>query len=180
MPFDSRNMTITKAAAQEYEAIRTFYFDVIDGFEGKAYHPRWRKDVYPDPDQLRRLLGRGELYVGKENGKIIAAMAINHDCNEGYAQTAWPTKAERSEVFVIHLLAVHPSRCRCGVAGIMVRFAVEQARAKNGKAIRLDVLKGNLPANRLYEAAGFRKIHTLSMYYPDTGYTDFELYELAL
>ena len=180
MPFDSNNMTIMKAAPQEYDAVRAFYFDVIDGFEGKEYHPCWEKDVYPVPEQLRSLIGKGELYVGKENGKIISVMAFNHDCNEGYAQIEWPTKAKAHEVFVIHMLAVHPSRCQSGVAGIMVRFAIDQARAQNAKAIRLDVLKGNLPANKLYEAAGFQKLHTLSLYYPDTDYTDFELYELAL
>ena len=181
MPFDRNNMTITKAAPQEYDAVRAFYFEVIDGFEGKEYHPCWEKDIYPAPEQLRSLIEKGELYVGKENGEIISAMAFNHECNEeGYSQVEWPTKAEKREVFIIHMLATHPSRGQSGVAGIMVRFAIDQARAQNAKAIRLDVLKGNLPANKLYEAAGFQKLQTITLYYPDTGYTDFELYELAL
>ena len=107
-------------------------------------------------------------------------MAFNHECNEeGYSQVKWQTKAEKREVFIIHMLATHPSRGQSGVAGIMVRFAIDQARAQNAKAIRLDVLKGNIPANKLYEAAGFQKLQTVTLYYPDTGYTDFELYELA-
>lgn len=180
MPYDSKNMTITKAAPEEYDAVRAFYFEVIDGFEGREYHPCWQKDVYPAPDELRSLIGKGELYVGKENGKIISAMAFNHECTDGYEQIDWQINAEKSEVFVIHMLAVHPSYMQNGIAGIMVRFAIEQVRQQRGRAIRLDVLKGNIPANRLYERAGFIKLDTLTMYYPDTGYTDFELYELVL
>lgn len=45
------------------------------------------------------------------------------------------------------------------------------ARDRQQKVIRLDVLKGNLPAKKLY---------TLPMCYEDTGWTDYELYELVL
>lgn len=173
-------MIIQKAAPEEYDAVRAFYFAVIDGLEGREYRPGWQKDVYPAPDQLRTLIQKCELFVGKEDGRIVSAMAFNHDCNESYGQIEWPVKAAYDEVYVIHMLAVLPPHSRKGLAGEMVRFAIENARAQHGKAIRLDVLKGNIPANRLYEKAGFRKLHTLSMYYPDTGYTDFELYELAL
>ncbi len=48
------------------------------------------------------------------------------------------------------------------------------------KAIRLDVLKGNLPAEKLYSGLGFRYLHTLNMFYEDTGWTDYELYEYTL
>lgn len=180
MSSGSSNLIISKAEPQEYEAVRAFYFDVIDGFEGREFRPGWQKDVYPAPEELSSLIGKGELYVGKEDGEIVSAMAFNHDSNEGYAQVSWPTEAAPDEVFVLHMLGVRPSRWQNGIAGEMVRYAVSLAKAQCGKAIRLDVLKGNLPANRLYESAGFRKLHTLTMYYPDTGYTDFELYELAL
>lgn len=62
----------------------------------------------------------------------------------------------------------------------MVGFAVDYAKSNGGRTVRLDVLKGNLPANKLYERAGFQKLNTITMYYPDTGNMDFELYELIL
>ena len=45
------------------------------------------------------------------------------------------------------------------------------------KVIRLDVIKGNLPAERLYEGLGFRKLHSLQMFYENTGWMEFALYE---
>lgn len=173
-------MIIQRAKTEEYEQIKAFYEDVIDGFAGREYHPGWEKDVYPDPAELRDLLEKGEIYTGRTEGRIISAMALNHECNEGYAQFDWPTSAEKEEVFVIHMLAVHPLYGRKGLGKEMVGFAIDTARENGGKAVRLDVLKGNLPANRLYESLGFQKLHMLDLYYPDTGWKAFELYERSL
>lgn len=52
--------------------------------------------------------------------------------------------------------------------------------SQNIKAIRLDVLGGNIPASKLYESMGFKYIETLKLFYEDTGLTDFLLYELVL
>lgn len=168
---------IQRAEKEEYEQIRSFYYAVIDGFTGKEYHPCWKKDVYPDPEELKDLLEKGELYTGKLDGKIVSVMAVNHEFNEGYEQFDWPTKAEKEEVFVIHMLAVLPSYGRKGLGKEMVQYAIDLAKENGGKALRLDVLKGNFPANRLYESFGFQKLYTLNLFYPDTGWTEFELYE---
>ena len=45
------------------------------------------------------------------------------------------------------------------------------------KAVRLDVLKGNVPAERLYKGMGFHYVSTVKLFYEDTGRVDFELYE---
>lgn len=173
-------MIIRRAEKEEYEQICAFYYEVIDGFEGRDYHPGWEKDVYPYPGELKILIEKGELYTGRMDGRIASVMALNHECNDGYGRFDWPTKAEKEEVFVIHMLAVLPLFGRRGLAKEMVQYAIGTAAENGGKALRLDVLKGNLPANRLYESFGFQKLYTLNLYYPDTGWTDFELYELNI
>lgn len=62
----------------------------------------------------------------------------------------------------------------------MVQKAISVARDNKQKVIRLDVLKENLPTEKLYEREGFRKLHMLPMFYEDTGWTDYELFELVL
>ena len=62
----------------------------------------------------------------------------------------------------------------------MVQKAIDIAKETGMKAIRLDVLGGNIPAERLYQGFGFRYMATLKMYYEDTGWTDFKLYEYVL
>ena len=48
------------------------------------------------------------------------------------------------------------------------------------KLMRLDILKCNLPAEKLYPACGFQCVDTVTMYYEDTGWTDFEMYEYVV
>ena len=56
-----------------------------------------------------------------------------------------------------------------------------QKKGQEGqKAIRLDVLKGIAPAEKLYSGLDFKYLHTLKMFYEDTGWTDYELYEYTL
>lgn len=171
---------IRKAVPSESEKVRSFYHALIDGIKGSDAHVKWQKDVYPSPDYLRSSIEQGTLYIGTAGDKIIACMVVNHECNEAYAKCEWPVNASPDEVSVIHALGVSPLYFRKGCAAEMVAFAIELSRRNNQKCMRLDVLCGNTPAERLYEGFGFRKIQTLPMFYEDTGLTEFELYELEL
>ena len=172
-------MIIKKACYEQYFAVRAFYHAVIDGLPASGC-AGWKKDIYPAPNYLQESIRRGELYIGMEDDNIIAAMILNHDCNEGYQNFQWPTQAKPDEITVIHALGVHPLHTGKGHAKELVKFAVETARSECQKVIRLDVLKGNVPAEKLYIGLGFQHLHTLQMFYEDTGWSDFKLYEYKL
>lgn len=138
------------------------------------------KRFYPEPEFLLSSISKGELFVGLINNQIMAAMIINHESNEGYNHFNWSTNANEDEVIGIHALGVHPEYAGHGYAKELIRFAIAYAKQNHQKAIRLDVLKGNVPAEKLYSSMGFKYLHTLPMYYEDMGLTDYELYELPL
>ena len=96
-------------------------------------------------------ISKGELFVGLINDQIMADMIINHESED--------------EVMGIHALGVHPRYSGHSYAKKLVRFAIEYAKQNHQKAIRLDFLKGNIPAERLYSSMGFKYLHTLQMYY---------------
>ncbi len=173
-------MILTKATTDRYEEVRLFYHSLIDAMQGSPYLPGWQKDIYPAPEFLDHSIRKNELYIGMESDEIACAMVLNHDCNEGYAEFDWPTKASAGEIMVIHALGVHPRHFGKGFARQMVRAAIQEAREEKQKVLRLDVLKGNIPAERLYTTEGFRYLHTLPMFYEDTGWTDYELFEYVL
>ena len=99
---------------------------------------------------------------------------------KGYAKAQWSIYAEPEEVAIIHILCVHPRHAGCGYAKQLLDWAISHAKRQGKKAIRLDVLQGNLPAERLYRGKGFQYIDTIRMFYEDTGWTDFGLYEYPL
>lgn len=178
-------MIITKALPEEYQEVRSFYHSVIDSFQDAPYRPMWEKDIYPSPEELWTAITEGSLFIGRLNDDchescIAGAMVVNQQCNESYQEAAWSTELGQMDFMVIHMLGVHSDFAGHGYAGELVKYAIRYARKAGMKAIRLDVLKGNLPANQLYEAFGFQYVDTVSMYYEDTGWTDFELYELNL
>ena len=173
-------MVISKASRDEYESVRFFYHSMTDALEGTKYHPKWQKDIYPAPEDLRDAIDKGELYIGRVGDRIAAAMVLNQQYNPEYEDIVWTMPLDRSEFMVIHMLGVHSDFAGRGLAKEMVRFAIETARAAGMKAIRLDVLKGNVPAERLYPAMGFSYVDTIKLFYEDTGRVDFELFELVL
>ena len=81
---------------------------------------------------------------------------------------------------MIHALGVHPDFQGKGCAKAMVRKAITIAGETGMKAIRLDVLAGNIPAENLYQGMGFQYLTSVQMYYEDTGWAAFKLYEYVL
>ena len=173
-------MEIITAAESQFADVRRFYHSLIDDMREAHMNITWIKDVYPSPDFLRESIRRREVYIGCQSGDIAAAMVLNHQYNEGYRDFPWRTEAKDTEIMVIHALGVHP---RCGGKGCgreMVAKAISTAKGAGMKAIRLDVLSGNLPAKRLYTGCGFQYMQTVQMFYENTGTADFELYEYVL
>lgn len=171
---------IRQARKDEYLSVRAFYYALIDMMQSAEYKPGWEKGVYPSDEYLMESILNQTLYIGQLDGEIIAAMIVNHDCNEGYAAVPWGVDAAEEEVTVIHALGVLPSSSRKGFAKTMVKEAISLARVTGQKALRLDVLSGNLPAEKLYAGMGFQYRDTATMYYEDTGWTNFLLYEYPL
>ncbi len=173
-------MKTAAASSDQYQAVREFYHTVINGVGNSRDSVRWKKDIYPSPDFLKSSIRKNELFIALDGEAIIGAMILNHLYNEEYNKFQWPTKADDPEITVIHALAVHPFFTGKGYARQMVRFAIDYARNHQQKVIRLDVLKGNLRAEKLYSGMGFQCLHTLPMFYEDTGWMDFQLYEYRL
>ena len=67
-------LAIRAARSEEYPAVRAFYHELIDAMAKAAYHPGWKTDVYPAPEDLKKALERGQLYLGILEGEIAAAM----------------------------------------------------------------------------------------------------------
>lgn len=175
------SIQIRQAGTEEYEQIRQFYYDVIDDMEGMDFHPKWQKGVYPADEYIMEELKLGEMYIAQnESQEILGAMMVNHRTNEGYDQVQWPTKARPEEITLIHALGVAVRAARTGVASAMVAYVQKLAADSGQKAVRLDVLSGNFPAEGLYRKMGFQHVTTIKLFYEDTGWHDFEMYEYPI
>lgn len=173
-------MSVCKGLPEDVNRVEKFYADLLDMMRDDPYRPRWQKGLYPSRQYILDSLQKGELYYWEVGGQIASAMILNHACNSGYAKVNWSVAASGKEIFVIHILAVLPTFSRRGIAGKMIAYALHTASRYGGRTVRLDVRKGTLPAQKLYESMGFKKIAEIGLYYESTDWTDFVLYEHAV
>ena len=173
-------MEIRPAKENEYPAVRKFYHSLIDEMENAQFGPGWKKDIYPAPEFLLESIRKGELYIGIIDAVIVSCMVLNHECNEGYKTIKWSVEVEDAGVFIIHALGVTPGFGKRGIAKEMVQRAFDVARRRNIHVLRLDVLQGNTPAVKAYSKMGFQHMGTVQMFYEDTGWTNFEMFECVI
>lgn len=170
-------LNIKVAKEEDFIRVRDFYYSLIDAMKDAEYKPGWKKDIYPTREFLIKSIESNELYIAQIDNDTVACMVVNHEYNDGYKNVKWTVNVDTSELFVIHALGVHPKYSGEGIAKQMVQKVIEEAEKNNIKTIRLDVLGGNLPAEKLYTKMGFAYCDTVKMFYEDTGWTDYELYE---
>ncbi len=173
-------LQIRTADSADYSSVRAFYDSLIDAMRDAPYKPGWEKDVYPTQAFLIRSIERHELYIGELGGQIVSCMVVNHEYNDGYKSIPWSVEAKDAELFVIHALGVDPMFSGRGIAKQMVRQVIQTARENHMKAIRLDVLEGNIPAEKAYTKMGFKHLGTIQMFYEDTGWTNYKLFEFIV
>ena len=68
------------------------------------------------------------------------------------------------EIHILNL-AVHPRHRRRGIAAILMREALREARAGGADAITLEVRRSNAGARRLYESLRFEEVGVRRNYY---------------
>lgn len=174
-------MNIRKATKNDFDELVNFYDYMCSVLAKKDFMPDGNKGGFPSRDMLSEAIAQGEQFVGVEDGKIIAAYMLNHDCDEAYLTANWKVEAAKDETVILHALRVLPEYSGKGYGKMLVRHAIETARKRNQKAIHLDVLIGNKIPEKIFTGLGFECVDTVEMCYADIGVTrKFYLMELAL
>ncbi|MBQ4253759.1 MAG: GNAT family N-acetyltransferase [Erysipelotrichaceae bacterium] len=165
-----------KARSEDYTALCRFYDEVIDQQENDLYTPMWTKGIYPAESDIAFHLENGHFLLLTENGEIAAAAALDLSEDKMYRDFSWPSGIDPSQVAVIHLLAVNPSYRRRHLGHEILEYCLAEA-AGCRQAVHLDVMPGNLSAERLYLSAGFVFAGEKTVFYPDTGEVTVRLFE---
>lgn len=169
-----------KATTEDSDAVLRFYETVCGALEEYEYSPCWHYGIYPSPEDLRSHIAAGELLVGTVGSELAASCVLLFGDDPVYRGVSWPTDAAPDEVSELHLFAVRPADRRQGVSAAMLESLIRYAGECGKRVIRLDVVKGNLPAERLYQAHGFRFVQECTVFYEDTGELPVRLYELVI
>ena len=172
-------MVLQRASLEDYDSIIAFYDDVIERTPEIEKHARWQHVKHPTTDGIKSYVNEGCMYLYKEQDTIVGAMALTMYQGADYHAIGWSRQVQDDEVSVIHILAVSPDKQGTGIGSEMVREAINLARAKGMKSIRLDALATNTPAHKIYERLGFVYKGKQHLYAENTGWTDFFFFELS-
>ena len=172
-------MVLQRASLEDYDSIIAFYDDVIERTPEIEKHARWQHGKHPTADGIKSYVNEGCMYLYKEQDTIVGAMALTMYQGADYPAIGWSRQVQDDEVSVIHILAVSPDKQGTGIGSEMVREAINLAKAKGMKSIRLDALATNTPAHKIYERLGFVYKGKQHLYAENTGWTDFFFFELS-
>ena len=166
--------------ANDFEAVKAAYLDVIAHSPRLKEYARWIYGMHPSDEELRSHIAAGEMYVLMDGTEIAGTAVIVPRQEPDYRAVSWAEPLADDQVATLHLLAVCPKYQHRGLGGTILEEAAEVAKRKGKKALRLDTLHCNTPAQRMYEKAGFSYRGKQHLYLENTGWADFLYYEKTL
>ena len=178
--YHCKKMLFQKADIDEFMFIKDFYWNLIDLMSDQSDKIGWKKGIYPTDSFLKESLSKGELFTLKKDNQLYGCVILNSKCNEGYANIPWSIDCHQDDVLIPHVLAVSPKFQGMGIGKQLVEEILKYARSIYKKTVRLDILGINDIAEKLYTKCGFHFVQAKTMFYEDTGWTEYKMFELNL
>ena len=172
-------MELIKCDRSHYEAVTGLYHRSVDYLRATVNYPRWNPG-HPSDKGVAASIEKGEQYVCMQDGEALGALALSEDPEGYYEAGDWSVDLRPGDFLVIHVLAVDPDQAKRGVGSFMVEECIRIAREGGYKAVRLDVVPGNIPAERLYGKFGFKFAGRKDLLRNLDFIPLFDLYELIL
>ena len=162
-------MNIRIADQPDYSEVMSFYDTMCQELGKRPFLHAGNQGGYPSEDMVRAAIYESGLIIGVEQGKIIAAIILNHDADPTYDNVKWQIETRPDQVTIMHALRVSPEFSGRGYGKRMVEYCIARATNAGQKAIRLDTLDENTIAQKLYLSMGFSFIDTVEIKYKDIG-----------
>ena len=175
-----KTYSFRKGTKQDLPQLVKLYDTLCDYLEENQNPPGWKKGYYPAEMDAIAACNEDSQYLLLDGDIIIASIVLNHHPEAAYSKATWKTTFNYSHIFVIRTFCVHPDYLKKGIGSYLLQEVFSLAKANNINSLRLDVFQGNIPAQRLYEAAGFEYIDTVDLGLGEFGLDWFKLYEKTI
>ena len=175
-----KNLRLEEVSIKDLDQIRALYWRLLDSSPKYGSILQWKKNIYPNDDDWNSYIVKGEMYLILQDVDVIGAVAVTNAQSKEYRKIHWKVKADDQDAAVVHLLMVLPEYQGDGAATAALDEIIKLATDKKKKAVRLDAIGTNVPAQKLYEKYGFVNCGTAQEYYESTGETEFVFYEYVL
>lgn len=144
---------LEKATMADFAELCRLYEAVCGAMEATGLR-QWHWGRYPAPQDVEEDLRQGWLYVYREEGEILCAMAVNQEQDPLYADIPWRYAGTPG---LFHRVAVSPAAQGKGLARRALHEVEDILRAQGCTVLRGDTFSLNRNALRLYERLGMEK-----------------------
>ena len=128
-------MNIRIADQQDFTEVMSFYDAMCRELGKRDFLHAGNQGGYPSADMVRAAIHESGLIIGEEQGKIIAAIILNHDADPAYSSVKWRTQARPEQVTIMHALRVSPEFSGRGYGKRMVDYCIARAKSAGQKAV---------------------------------------------
>lgn len=156
-------MIILKGSEKDVADISDLYSAIHNAEADGVLSIGWIPDVYPIPQTAIDAAKRGDLFVLKDNNRIVASAIINHIQLDYYSKGRWQYPASDNDVMVLHTLVVDPRVKSKGYGTAFVRFFEQYAIEHNSYVLRMDTQEKNMAARKLYNHLGYSEADKISV-----------------
>lgn len=133
-------------------------------------------EYYPSVEVFETDVDLNQLWVLKDDARIIGSVVISTIMDEEYKPISWLTPSLKN--CYIHRLAVHPDYQGKGCAQQLMTFAEAYAKEHQFVSVRLDTFSVNTRNNLFYQKRGYQKLGDI--FFPKQSEHPFHCYELVL
>lgn len=145
------NITYEKAAVADIDELCTIIYGAVEKMNSQGIF-QW-DEAYPDRNILNEDIEKGQLYVGRADGRIAVMFVLNDDYDDSYNHADW--KKPDVPYKVLHRFCVSTDHQGCGVGGRTLDHIEKMLSEQNIHAVRIDVFSKNPYALKMYEKRGF-------------------------
>ena len=154
---------LTKAAQADFQELVTLYHTVADDMNAHGLS-QWHWGQYPNEGLIQGDLDRQALYVAREEGRILLAVAIDTNPDEVYRSVNWLFGVKPGS---FHRLAILPEAQGKGLGRRVMPEIFDILRGLGCDCLRCDTHTDNARALRLYESLGMRR--SGAVFFPGEG-----------
>ena len=151
-------LQIRPAEPADIPAITAIYDAIHTQEERGEVTIGWDRAIYPTRATAEAALQAGDLFAAELQGRVVAAMRLNQEQVDSYAEGSWEFPARDDQVMVMHTLVVDPACARQGIAGQMVRYYEDYALQQGCPYLRIDTNERNTRARAMYRKLGYKEI----------------------
>lgn len=142
-----------QAQVADLAKAQSLYRQICEQEKMDRYGPKWIYGLYPCDEDFVDWIEKGELFFLEKDGQTAGGFLLQ----------------DEPDSLSLHLFGILSEYRHQGLAQAVMAYLDEEALRRGYRKLSLDVIDGNLPAEKLYEKAGYIHVGDHELFEGENG-----------